>query len=368
MDGKIAKKLVEIYRDSIFPKIKAYEVARKRIHKKEIIKGIGYLFIALVSFCIFNISTRFSLSSIIAMISLTSFWFFLLAAIFRPFACLWSKNHKTFMLDLKKSSIPKILSIYENVFYANNREVIKKHDLYSSDLFPCCSERIIDDVFWGTYKDLSFAVSEMKLIRGIGKNRMQVFSGLVFLFDINKNESSKTVLSTKGDLTKKSEVWLAPAMFLVAFLQSLPKAIAKGDFVFTGVVLAIAIILGVIIPFIFSKFESENVEQTQKVELEDPEFNKKYNVVATDQIKARYYITPAFMEKFKNLQTVYKSKKAKCAFYEDKIMFALDTNKNLFEMGHINKTLENPEYFKNVCEEITAIFDLIDYFKIDSKY
>ena len=83
----------------------------------------------------------------------------------------------------------------------------------------------------------------------------------------------------------------------------------------------------------------------------------------------RYLVTPAFMERFKNLHTSFGTEMAKCAFFDDKIMFALSTGKNLFELtgGMFFSLKDNAEQAKIFYEEISAIYEIIDYFKLDEK-
>lgn len=102
--------------------------------------------------------------------------------------------------------------------------------------------------------------------------------------------------------------------------------------------------------------------------LEDPDFNKKYIVTTEDQIEGRYLITTGFMDRFKNLQTAFGTKNVKCAFFDNKIMFALHTNKDFFELsGGLFHSLKHPKRVKSFYEETTAIYDIIDYFKLDKK-
>ena len=112
----------------------------------------------------------------------------------------------------------------------------------------------------------------------------------------------------------------------------------------------------------------DNEKEMSSMELEDPEFNKKYNAYSQDQIEGRYLITTSFMERFKNLHTAFGTTKAKCAFVGDKIMFALSTHKNLFELSEgIFCSLKDPKQTKVFYDEISAIYDIIDYFKLDTK-
>ena len=48
-------------------------------------------------------------------------------------------------------------------------------------------------------------------------------------------------------------------------------------------------------------------------------------------------------------------------------MFAISTKKNLFEIGYINRNLLEPKNFKNLFDEINAIYDIIEYFNSDKK-
>ena len=102
-----------------------------------------------------------------------------------------------------------------------------------------------------------------------------------------------------------------------------------------------------------------------EVNLEDPVFEKKFNVYSSDQVEARYLITTAFMERFNNLNTAFGAKKAKCSFFDNTIMFAISTHKNLFEIGNLFMRLDDPNRITKFFNEIASILILVDYFKLD---
>jgi len=102
----------------------------------------------------------------------------------------------------------------------------------------------------------------------------------------------------------------------------------------------------------------------KKIKLEDPLFGRKFTVYSEDDIEARYLVTPAFMERFLKLTTSFGTKNAKCAFFDNKVMFAISTRRDLFEFGSLFKSLENPNNI-GFFNEIFSIFDMIDYFKLD---
>ena len=102
-----------------------------------------------------------------------------------------------------------------------------------------------------------------------------------------------------------------------------------------------------------------------QVKLEDPEFVKKYVAYSANQVEARYLITPAFMERFKNIQTSFGTDRVKCSFYDDNLMFAISTRKNLFEIGNMFCNLNDPKQMETFFNEITSLFMFVDYFKLN---
>ena len=48
-------------------------------------------------------------------------------------------------------------------------------------------------------------------------------------------------------------------------------------------------------------------------------------------------------------------------------MFAISTDKDVFEIGSLNKSLEDPESINEFYNELSSILDMIEYFKLDEK-
>ena len=73
------------------------------------------------------------------------------------------------------------------------------------------------------------------------------------------------------------------------------------------------------------------------------------------------------MERLNNLRTTFGTKKIKCAFFDGKIVFAISTPKDLFELGDFHRSLLNKKKVKEFYDEIMAIYNMIDYFKLSEK-
>ena len=63
-----------------------------------------------------------------------------------------------------------------------------------------------------------------------------------------------------------------------------------------------------------------------------------------------------------NFTTAFGTDKAKCSFYDDKIMIAISTKKDLFEFGNLFKPVSKDKFY----EELNSIIEMIDYFKLDT--
>ena len=73
------------------------------------------------------------------------------------------------------------------------------------------------------------------------------------------------------------------------------------------------------------------------------------------------------MDRMNNLRSVCGTKKIKCAFFDDQIVFAISTPKDLFEIGYFHRSLANKKKVKEFYDEIMAIYNMVDYFKLDEK-
>ena len=108
-------------------------------------------------------------------------------------------------------------------------------------------------------------------------------------------------------------------------------------------------------------------DRLEKVVLEDPNFMNKFKLYSSDQVEARYFVTTAFMERFYNLKTVFGAKGIKCSFLDDRLLIAIENNKDFFEIGSLFKSFHDKESIKQFFMELESIYSMIDYFKLDEK-
>lgn len=67
------------------------------------------------------------------------------------------------------------------------------------------------------------------------------------------------------------------------------------------------------------------------------------------------------------IKTAFRAKDIKCSFYNNNLMIALSTNKNLFEVGSLFKSIKDKNCIKQFFIELQSVYDMIDYFKLNEK-
>ena len=83
--------------------------------------------------------------------------------------------------------------------------------------------------------------------------------------------------------------------------------------------------------------------------------------------KNLHLITLAFMERLEAVKTSFDTNKIKCSFFDNTIMFAIRTKKDLFEIGSLFKPFRHSSCMDVFRKEITSILDMIDHFKLAEK-
>lgn len=337
------------YEKEITPYIGKYE-------KTRIIYAILFTILAILSTVLFErfIILDFSLGAIISM---GLFDFCVICIIY-------DKINSKLKNKIKQTFIPKIIQTIGEIHWNTGNTIISDTILEKSKLFGDYNIRSNDDTFEGKYNGIEFKVSETNLSyeSGSGDKRTvsTVFNGIIILIDSNKETKAHTIIETKVKAIQKIIKKISLSVLILWFsILSIGNGIHTNNItaLVVGIVLPLVIIL-----FIFPK------NQMMSMKLEDSDFNKKYIVTTEDQIEGRYLITTGFMDRFKNLQTAFGTKNIKCAFFDNKVMFALHTNKDFFELSDgLFHSLKHPKRVKSFYEETTAIYDIIDYFKLDEK-
>lgn len=100
-------------------------------------------------------------------------------------------------------------------------------------------------------------------------------------------------------------------------------------------------------------------QKGERVRLEDPLFEKAFEVFSTDQIEARFILTPDFMERLIQLEKTFKGRKLRCAFSGGEMLVCVE-GKNLFEPGSMHRPMTDLARVREMLDDFSAVFLLID--------
>ena len=364
-------KFFENYAVNVLPKLSSLERERKVSCFKLIIIEISLFSVCLLMWNIFTFKNMMSLGFLDNFIYYAIFTilgsvpFFILIEMFViPF-----KMNKNFTKKLKKLVVNNLMNSFDNICYHGKYLPIPLESLIiSSEIIPSYTDHFsgrceFDDSFTICYKGIKCCAAEAVISRDTDNGGV-CFSGIILSFPFNKNVRAKTIIMPKPG---RGEVFLANSIMIciiIALLCAIVSIgmkevlIALGQNI-VGLIILIFFVIIMIITLCYKKFI--------KIKLEDIVFDKYYTTYSEDQVEARYLLTPSFMERFKNLEKAYGSKDIRCAFFDDQIMFAISTNKDLFEIGSLYHPLSDSRQVETFYNEITAIFDIIDELKLNEK-
>lgn len=306
----------KIYEEEIIPILKSYKQQKEKADEKNRYDYLGaaLCFLSLITFmlaCSGSVEKFYSIILVIVSVLVC----LLGSSIMEPMRAELQNNELKKKLFFKKKCMSKLLRVFGNIKWYNNCEVIKTVEICETGLFPPILYRITDDEFVGEYQGVKFRMSETKF----PINRFIGFTGIILAFEANKSFESHTIIVSK----------LAP-----------------------------------------DRHRSLNLEP---VILEDSKFCRDYNVYSSDQTEARYLITPSFMERFRKLKVAFKTTDIACAFFKNKVIFALDNeglsglSKNLFEIDAYSAFTDDREAINIFYNELTSVLDMAAYFKLDEK-
>lgn len=205
----------------------------------------------------------------------------------------------------KKRVIRRILSFHDPELRYAPENCFPRGDYLESGIFTRTPDRYSgEDLVSGRFGGIPLAFSELhteyKTVTRDSKGRTtttwhDIFRGVFFKADFNKHFHGYTVVVP--DLAEKF------------FGQRI------GNFL--------------------QKFNLER--HGELVRLENPDFEKKFAVYSTDQVEARYILTPKLMERILELSRFYKSSVA-LSFSDSAVYVAVTQSKDLFEFhgGDLN--------------------------------
>lgn len=309
--SKLKQKFEQIYSNKIYPQLSELESERVVIKQKVINSAIVLLVIAAIVYFLLPFEQKIRLG-VLGIVAFIGI-VYIQAGFVVPF-----------IKKLKSRLLASILSIFGN-FQLTDKELISFNEIKKYQFYPKSEQMNTDDKIFGRYQELDIFIQECNLTHTEGARN---------------SENRRTVKDFSG-------------LFVKVTMQKRFKG------------------LTIIRPDIAGGFAKNKL---QRVNLEDPEFEKMFNVFSDDRIEARYLLTTAFMERLKNIRDIFAKKEngkvifapeINCAFDEGYIIIAIESFEDFFEVGSIWSTLINKDNFEKVFYQMISIFDLIYTLKLN---
>jgi hypothetical protein len=179
-------------------------------------------------------------------------------------------------------------------------------------LFPEWDYADAEDEILGQYRGMELSIVELKLIKGSGKNRRTIFQGLTAAVTLPRSLRGVTlVVPDRG------------------FLGNFAERLRGGEL--------------------------------QVVRLEDPAFEKAYEVYGSDQVTARALLTPAFMERFMALAASGRFGAPVALVQDNHLLLAMASPRaDLFEPPSYRKPAAGREAVQRLHDDIEAVLRAAD--------
>ena len=235
--------------------------------------------------------------------------------------------------DTKQLVMDKILAFWGGVRYlAKSGSDITSENLRKSGLFGDFDDRDIDDDFKGTYHGAEVMISEQHLTRMVrtrnGSRKSMVFKGIIIKLKLGKIIAGQTVV-------RRDRGWFN-------FMMPAPRLGEKKN------------ADGTVVESIFIKSALQNIK------LEDPVFEKEWEVYATDQVEARYILTPALMERMLEIKRRFYGKSIEFSFFDNQVLIAVRTNKDMFETTSLFTPALAYHKVQEVVAQFYSVFSAVD--------
>ncbi len=347
--------LYRTYYEKIFPLIEDIEIYRRELCNQLIWRSVLFssIFSVLLGMIVYFQERNVIYASSLVIVSMIVF----LTANF-----LNAPQKKLFSAKLKDKFFYTVIKSFTQIdLWQKNRkesEIIPYNELIESGLFSDFTYSKNDDEFRGVYKGVQSAVSERECFFQTPMTEPSiVFKGLIIKFKSNKRIAQRTIIASK----RKS-----PIKFLLAFIVTVLYLSFRLGIENILISLAAGVVVAAVLCFTTS-LRLTAKESKSDIKLEDINFSKNFDVYSEDEVEARYLLTPTFIEKFLKLKKVMKADSVKCSFYNNSIMIAVRSEKDFFELGSLFKNVSDLSTIENFYRDISIIFELIEYFKLDVK-
>ncbi len=310
---KTVEELQQYYQQEIVPHLAALETLRKQQLKRVMFMWIAGFASLLLGF--------------ITMIPMLILVFLLISLLMYFFIFGFKRNRTNFRTEYKRIVIGNLmqfinpdLAFTPNLFITQNKYDLSKIFLSNPDIYS--GEDLVTGKIEKTQVEFCELHTQDRQTDHKGRTHyVTIFKGLFFIADFNKHFSGQTyVLSDFGER-------------FLGFFGKLMQNISVG--------------------------------RPDVVRLEDPEFEKIFVVYSSDEVEARYILSPSFMERLVEFRKKMNSS-VQLSFVGSNLYMAIPMKKNLFEPS-LRRTVMNFEDIKEYYKQILFCTSIVDEMNLNTR-
>jgi hypothetical protein len=242
--------------------------------------------------------------------------------------------------SIKKIIFPHIFSFFGDDFRYATESLVGIETLEPSAILPAYDEAVLSDSIQGSHHGVTLDILWAHL-REERESIMESLSSSI-LWKI------LWALLRKVSNEEKATVFEGVFVFLSMNKRFLGKTIVKRD---RGLM----------------NWADKPSEGLENVRLEDPRFEKDFEVYASNQIEARYLLTPSFMERLQGLSDLFGKTDIQASFYNQNLLLMIPLTKRYFDTGSIFQPATFTEEIQSILEEMNLIFKIIEELKLHEK-
>ena len=338
-------KFGKIFQEQVLPILKEMEPERMAAHGKAkddalLAAVISYAF----CFCFFCGPSFFWLPISFMFAGTIGLIFSILAVIFLTIVvskalCSLIKSQfdlrRNTLEDALKEKVMNVLLSAFGDFKTVTKDMVDQRVLETSKIFPYFDQIFCDDIIKGTYKNTEICIAELSLlIDDVMSNNsvnIEAIEESCKRFKLSKHAYIKTMVAKYG-------------FNRVVIYAKIPK-IFKGHTI---------VMPKNVMPYC----------KYPKVELEDVDFSKQFDVYSTDQVEARYLLTTAFMDRYKNVRKAFSGSSISCSFVDNTFLIAISTKEDLFSLGRLDIPLTELSQYNTILNDFISVFELCEELKL----
>ncbi len=233
------------------------------------------------------------------------------------FSCFYcSSPISNFVITVKDDLMETFAHFWGDFHYSYMKE-IPSELLLKSKIFPQFTSSLGEDYFSGIYNGIKTTIAEESLYKKVrtknGTTDILVFRGIGILLEMPKKFQGQTiVLKDSG---------------------------------------------------IFNIFK--RVKNSERIKLEDPIFERHFEVFADSQIEARFLLTTAFMERILKAKQAFVGKNIQFSFFGNKLLISIETKQNMFEISSLFQRTTNRKMIDQAFAQFSSVMEIIDTLKLN---